>query len=246
MAGERLTYPPINRMKPVVDDLWVVDGPEIMFGPPWPKLPFSTRMTIVRLTGGRLFVHSPTPLTAELQAEVSSAGDVTWLIGPNRLHYWWLPDWKAAFAQAEAWLAPRIREQAGERIDFEARELTGETGYGWDDGIATLPVASNYMTEFVFFHEASRTLVLTDLIENFEPGKLGPLMRLMTWVGGVLDPDGAMPRDMRMTFRGRRPALRVAVERMIAWAPERVILAHGRWYQTGGAAELARAFRWLL
>ena len=33
---------------------------------------------------------------------------------------------------------------------------------------------------------------------------------------------------------------------MIAWNPERVILAHGRWYDAGGAAELRRAFAWLL
>jgi hypothetical protein len=30
---------------------------------------------------------------------------------------------------------------------------------------------------------------------------------------------------------------------MIAWEPERVILAHGRWYDRAGAAELRRAFR---
>jgi hypothetical protein len=33
---------------------------------------------------------------------------------------------------------------------------------------------------------------------------------------------------------------------MLAWQPERVILAHGRWYQHNGTAELRRAFRWLL
>jgi hypothetical protein len=54
-----------------------------------------------------------------------------------------------------------------------------------------------------------------------------------------------MPRDMRGTFRDRA-ALRGDVERMIGWAPERVIVAHGRWYETDGAAELERAFRWVL
>ena len=37
-----------------------------------------------------------------------------------------------------------------------------------------------------------------------------------------------------------------AVEQMIDWEPERVIFAHGRWYQCGGATELRRAFRWLI
>jgi len=33
---------------------------------------------------------------------------------------------------------------------------------------------------------------------------------------------------------------------MIGWNPERVILAHGRWYDRNGQAELRRAFRWIL
>jgi hypothetical protein len=31
----------------------------------------------------------------------------------------------------------------------------------------------------------------------------------------------------------------------MAWHPQRVILAHGRWYQENGEAELRRAFRWV-
>ena len=103
------------------------------------------------------------------------------------------------------------------------------------------------MTEFAFFHRPSRTLVLTDLIENFEPRKLrSPITRWLTWLGGVQDPDGRMPRDMRLTLAKHKAELGRAVETMIAWRPERIILAHGRWYQSDGAAELRRAFRWLL
>jgi hypothetical protein len=102
------------------------------------------------------------------------------------------------------------------------------------------------MTEVVFFHIASRTLVLTDLIENFESGKVGPLMRFLIWLGGVRNPDGSTPRDMRLSFRRQRPQVRAAVETMIGWDPERVILAHGRWYASDARAELQRAFRWIL
>jgi hypothetical protein len=102
------------------------------------------------------------------------------------------------------------------------------------------------MTEVEFFHHASRTLVLTDFIENFEPDKLGAWwMRWLTRLGGVQDPDGRMPRDMRLTYSGQKPQLKAAVEQMIGWNPERIILAHGRWYPSNGAAELRRAFRWL-
>jgi hypothetical protein len=103
------------------------------------------------------------------------------------------------------------------------------------------------MTEVVCFHRPTRTLVLADLIENFEQHKVGSLaLRWLTKLGGVAAPDGQTPRDLRATFAKQRPEMKAAVERMIAWNPERVIIAHGRWFETEGAAELRRSFRWLL
>lgn len=246
MSGGRITYPPLNTLKPVAEDVWIVDGPAIRFGFGWPKISFPTRMTVLRLAGGALFLHSPTALTPALRGEIEALGRPRWIVGPNRIHYWWVPDWRRAFPVAEVWLAPRVREQAGDRIDFPTRELAGTAGYPWDEVVATLPVAGSFMTEVVFFHRPSRSLLLTDLIENFEPAKLGFGLRCLTRLAGIQDPDGQMPRDMRLTFRRQRAELRRAVETMIAWQPERVILAHGRWYAHDGAAELRRAFRWVL
>ncbi|OJU30951.1 MAG: DUF4336 domain-containing protein [Alphaproteobacteria bacterium 65-37] len=241
------TYPPLNTLKAVAPDLWIVDGPTIRFGAmPGLKVPFPTRMTVIRL-GDDLFIHSPTPLPSSLRTEVVAAGNVRWIVGPNRIHYWWIPEWKAAFPRADVWLAPRIEEQAKGHIAPGFRPLERETGYPWDKAIATLPVAGSYMTEVVFFHHPSRTLVLADLIENFEPHKLGSfVLRSLVKLGGVAAPDGQTPRDLRATFTRQRPAMKAAVERMINWNPERVIIAHGRWFETEGAAELRRSFRWLL
>ena len=98
----------------------------------------------------------------------------------------------------------------------------------------------------VFFHKASRTLILADFIENFEPRMMdeSPFMRLVTRLGGVQDPHGGMPRDARVTFDTRM--LSAAVRTMRSWDPERIVLSHGRWYEKDGAGELERPFRKLL
>nr|WP_245428884.1 DUF4336 domain-containing protein [Phyllobacterium phragmitis] len=242
-----VTYPPLNTLKAVCDNVWIVDGPVIRFGMPWPKMPFPTRMTVIRLGNDELFIHSPTPLVPSLKAEIDGIGRPRWIIGPNRIHYWWVPDWRDAFADADVYLAPRIEAQAKGRIDFGYTMLDRDNGYPWDAEIATLPIAGSFMTEVEFFHRPSRTLILTDFIENFEPRKLDSwLMRWLTRFGGVQDPDGQMPRDMRLTFSKQKPQLRAAIETVIAWQPERIILAHGRWYEKNGADELRRAFRWVL
>jgi hypothetical protein len=240
------TYPPLNTLKPVADDVWIVDGPVIRFGFGWFKAPFSTRATIIRLAGGNLFVHSPTPIVPELRSEIAGIGTPRWIVGPNRLHYWWIPDWRRAYPDAEIYLAPKVKQQAAGRLDFACATLDRHSGYPWDDEIATLPIEGSYMTEVEFFHRASKTLVLTDLIENFEPRKLALAMRILTWLGGVRDPHGSMPRDMRVSFSKNRAELKAAVEQLIRWNPERIVLAHGRWYERDGSAELRRAFGWVL
>lgn len=241
-------YPPISTLKYVADNVWVVDGPVIRFGMPWPKFPFPTRMTVVRLTSGELFIHSPTPLTLSLREEIQRTGNVRFIVGPNRLHYWWIPEWRAAFPDAALYLAPRIKDQAKGRIPFESFPLEAVDGYPWDVEIATLPIVGSYMTEVEFFHYASRTLILTDLIENFEPEKVSSFfLRLLTWIGGVSPPHGGLARDLRLSFTLRhKRELLAAAKTMLAWNPERVIFAHGRWYEANGAAELRRVFRWAL
>src|SRR5665213_3551660 len=106
------TYEPINVVNPVAQDVWIVDGPIARVKLGWFSFPFTTRMTVVRLSRRRLFIHSPTPLTPELKANVEDLGEVRWIVSPTRLHYRWLPEWKRGFPDAEVYLAPRVREQA--------------------------------------------------------------------------------------------------------------------------------------
>ena len=68
------TYPPLNTLKRVAENIWIVDGPVIRFGFPWPKFPFPTRVTVIRLGAADLFIHSPTPLTPSLRAKIEGAG----------------------------------------------------------------------------------------------------------------------------------------------------------------------------
>ena len=246
MADDRATYPPLDTPKPVCPGVWIVDGPTIRFGPPGLRLPFPTRMTVLRL-GRNLFLHSPTRLTAGLRAEIAALGEPRWIVGPNRLHYWWLPDWHAAWPEADVFVAPRTAEQARDRIDFPVRVIDGADRLPWDDGIATLPIGGRYLTEIAFFHRASRSLLLADLIENFELSRIAsPLQRGLARLGGVAAPHGQMPRDLRLTFLGHRRALQAAVRTLLEWRPERVIFAHGRWFECDGTARLRHAFRWLL
>jgi hypothetical protein len=239
-------YTPLNTLKQVAPDIWVVDGPEIRFGLAGFKLAHPTRMTIVRLPQGGLWLHSPTPPTTPLVRSLEQIGPVEYLIAPNNFHYWWIADWEARFPNAAAWGPPGL-QQSAKRALPPLRTLEDTPAPDWALTLDQFVVRGNLFAEVVFFHRPTRTLILTDLIENFESSRVRNrwARRLLLW-SGVADQDGRPPLDMRLAFLRRRRTLRAAVCRMIDWSPERVILAHGRWFQSNGAAELRRVFGWIL
>jgi hypothetical protein len=242
------TYDPVGVLKPVAEGVWIVDGPVIRFGYLGLRFPFPTRMTVVRLADGGLWVHSPTELSSSLKSGVNSLGSVKHLIAPNRIHYWWLGDWAEAFPGAATYAAPGVRKQARRNDRFAGydADLAPRATYPWSGEIEMLVVPGFYLTEVVFFHVSTRTLILTDLIQNYEASKIAnPFFRFMSRLAGAVDPDGKMPIDLRSTFLRHRVQMGEAVRTMISWAPERIIIAHGRWYEMNAVAELKRAFRWL-
>ncbi|SLN12599.1 hypothetical protein PEL8287_00421 [Roseovarius litorisediminis] len=237
-------YEPLNTLKPVAKDIWLIDGPALRFM----GLPFSTRATVVRLENGDLWVHSPTKLTDALAEELKVYGPVRHLIAPNWIHYAHLGDWQEAYPEAVAWVAPGVVERAAKKgLEFCAdHDLGDEPETPWAGQLRQMIVkGSKIHREVVFLHQASDTLILTDLIESFETAKLPVWMRPLVWIAGIDDSDGKMPPDMRWSFRDKK-ALADSVEEIISWRPKRIILAHGRWYKHSAVAELERAFERLL
>lgn len=240
-------YSPINVLKPLAENVWIVDGPVVSMKWLWMRIPFSTRMTIVRLKNGDLWVHSPTALTGPLMQAVDALGPVRHIVAPNRIHYIWVKDWQETYGQAMTYAAPLVAEEAkaiGAVFDITLGEAPVEA---WGGEIVHVLAGGDYLIEADFFHRLSSTLILTDLIENFESSKLhaGWLWRFIYRMTGVLDPQGSMPRDLRLTFWRHRDEMKRAVETMIGWQPERIIIAHGRCYTHHAVPELVRAFSWL-
>jgi hypothetical protein len=237
-------YEPLYTLKPVATDVWLADGGII----PFYGLPFPTRMVVVRLRDGSLWVHSPIHADERLLAEVRALGPVRHLIAPNWIHYAYFPAWQAAFPDALGWAAPNVAARAakyGVPARFD-RDLGDAPPPEWADELDQVRVdGSRAHVEVVFFHRATRTAILTDLIENFEAKHVAWWHRPLITFAGTRDPDGKAPLDMRWSFVGGMTPLRAAVSRILAWEAERVLLAHGRWYDKDGAAELRRAFRWV-
>lgn len=236
-------YEPLYRLKAVAPAVWIADGGWIRFA----GLPFPTRMTVIRLADSGLWLHSPVAPARGLVEEVAALGTVRHLVAPNWLHYAFIAGWARHFPEAMTWGAPGVVDRAegrGQALAIDA--MLGPVAPGpWSAEIAQHLVAAGPHREVAFCHRASRTLVVTDLYENFEAAKMPWWTRPLLVLGGVAHPRGGIPRDLALLLRLHPHERRRLAATLAGWAPERLILAHGRCLATDAAAALRRAFaRW--
>ena len=245
MPEQDVTYPPLDVLKPVAENLWIVDsGPQEAM-----SLSLPVRMTVIRLGNGDVWLHSPTRYNAELRREIETLGPIRHLVAPSIAHWTHLKGWQGGCPAAKTSAAPNLRtrpqvRKAGIRLD---RDLTGSPPDDWGGEIEHIVIPGGAgFREVAFFHRPTRTLILTDLIQNLEPEKLSLGTRLFARLTGVDAPNGKAPAYLRFVVRLRQKEAKQAVSQLIAWNPERVVFSHGRWFDRDGAASLERAFAWLL
>jgi len=219
--------------------IWIADGPLT----PFFTFPYRTRMAVIRLSDGGLFVWSPVALSPDLKGHVDALGPVRYLVSPNRLHHLFLREWKSAYPQAALYASPGLRRK---RKDIAFDGELGETPEpGWASDVDQVPMHGSFLTEVEFFHRASRTAIFTDLLQNLPPDWVSGWRGVVARLDGICAPNPGAPREWRASFLNRRAA-RASLERILAWPFKRVVVAHGELVTTDGAAFVRGAFRWLL
>ena len=223
-------------LRQLAENLWVVDRPQSFYA-----LPVGTRMTVMRLSGERLLLHSPVALDRDLRAQLDALGRVRFAVAPNRLHHLYAGDVARAYPDARLWVAPGLPAKRPDLV-FEAvlTDLAPEEWRGEVDQVFFR--GRPYENEVVFFHRATRTLVLCDLAFNFGPSAAAPTRWLMKLIRsyGRLGPTRLDP----LLIRDRATA-RESLEKILAWDFDRVIVSHGDVLERGGRAILSEGYAWL-
>lgn len=220
-------------------EIWIADGPSVAVA----GFRYPTRMAVVRLSNGGLFIWSPVQFTADLQAAVDGIGQVRHIVAPNSLHHLFLPAWKRAYPAAQMYAPPGLRRKRKD-IAFDT-DLGNAPSADWAGEIDQVAMQGNLITtEVVFFHVRSGTVLFADLIQqlpiNLNSGWRSMVAKLDLMTGR----EPSVPRKFRMTFVNRRVA-RDSLERILAWRAERVLMAHGTPIEKDAPAYLRRAFGWL-
>jgi hypothetical protein len=186
------------------------------------------RMTVIRLSDGKLWIHSPTELTDRLREEVRSLGQVGYIVAANNQHNLWASQWQEAAPEARLFVATRIPA----KLDLsEYALLDASLVNPWQEDLehqflGGVPI----FDESVFLHKSSQSLMVTDLVQNHsderQSGLAGFLQRFMLEPIGFKGICMAPPLKSRFMVKNR-DVLSYCLRQVANWDFKRIIVTHG-------------------
>jgi hypothetical protein len=223
-------------MRAVASGVWIASDPVRIVGT---KL--SSNMTVLRLEGDALLLHSPVSMTPERRAEVEALGEVAHLYAPNTFHHRWIGEWAAAFPSARVHAPSSLaRARPDLRID-RAHDREPEPAFA---GIIDEQHFGGFrLHETALVYRPARALVVADLVHNVgrpEDGWTKFYTRMMGFYDRV-----ALSRFIRWTGFSDRGATRASIDAVLAHPFERLLVGHGEPVSSDAHASFAAAYMWL-
>jgi hypothetical protein len=219
--------------------LYLADGPIV----PFFGFPYPTRMALAQLSEGGLWVWSPIELSPELDRAVGALGPVRHIVSPNKIHHLFLKEWAERWPDAQIHAPPGLAKRRPD-LHFDT-DLGDEADSTWAADIDQVIFRGSFaMEEVAFFHRPSRCAIFGDLVQRHDPAKMKGFTRLLMRLDGLVGEHGSTPREWRASFL-RRSSARLARARVLAWEPEKLVIAHGACARQDATRTLARALAWM-
>ncbi|MGK7910645.1 MAG: DUF4336 domain-containing protein [Synechococcus sp.] len=212
-------------LRKIDEHVWVAEQPLNYFG-----LSIRSRMTVLHFANDELAIISPIQLDPESCAQINSLGAVAHIIAPNLYHHFFVSQCKEAYPNATVWAAPGLKDKRpelpidrtiSEDID---RQLVELQAVFWDGFRTLTPKGIDSLNEHVFFHAPSRTLILTDAAFHFDRS----FPALTQFAARILGSFNRLsPSVLERVATTERQPLKSAVETVLAWDFQRIVVAHG-------------------
>ncbi|QTD44425.1 DUF4336 domain-containing protein [Ottowia testudinis] len=226
----------LPRLIPLADGLACVQHPMKVNG-----VPVTTRMTVIRLTDGSLWVHSPVPLDGQTRAELDRMGPVRHVVAPSLMHHLFVNDFARNYPNAAIHGAPGL---SAKRPDPVGLKLLDKAPGPWSPELqfilfGGIPLAN----ETVWFHAPTATLILTDLCQCWQ----GPMPWAARWWSTLTQTRDRfdMPLHVRWLVRDKAAA-RASANAILRWPFERVIMGHTAVITHDAQAQVRHALRHVL
>lgn len=221
-------------IEPFAEDVWTVARSQRFWG-----VETGTRMTIVRLGDGGLFVHCPVALDGETRRAVDALGPVRAVVASSLYHHLYVGEWMKAYPDASFHPCPGLERK---RADLRWGPALGDAPRdAWGGDLDQAAFTARFEREIVFFHKKTRTLVCADALLNLS-GHPSRWTRLVALLMANTGPGkGYIERIAVQDWAlGRRQ-----VRRILEWDIDGIVLAHGALVRRDGARAFRDAYSWL-
>ncbi|MBD2527834.1 DUF4336 domain-containing protein [Nostoc sp. FACHB-133] len=231
-------------LKAIDTDLWVAEQPLKYFG-----LEVGTRMTVIRLTIGKLMVISPIEMDDTTINELNQLGEVTYIVVPNLYHHLFVADFKLCYPRAKLWTVSGLERK---RPDLQINQIISNRSIHAIDGVEYLLVQGfntlgtsgcSPLNECVFFHVKSRTLIVTDTVFHFDD-QCSPSIRLIAKLLGAYNQ--LRPSLLEKFATLDKVKVKRSIQQLLTWNFERVIMAHGSIIEQDGKPQFKTGYEWFL
>ncbi|HEY1121841.1 MAG TPA: hypothetical protein VGE67_09580 [Haloferula sp.] len=217
-------------MKALSGDLWTLRYPLKILG-----TSHGRTVTVIRLSTGKLVIHSMAPFSTDDLDAVRRVGDPAWLVEAMLMHDTYAKYGRDLFPELPFLGPPGFDKVVG----FHTLPLL-PTPPEWDGELKVIRLrGAPKLEEHAFFHAPSRTLIIADLVFNFRPDE-GPWNHFFhRHLAGMKRYPG-MSRIFRWCIADKS-AFRESIGEVMALDFDRIIPGHGEVIETEGKAKLARA-----
>jgi hypothetical protein len=221
-------------LEPVSDDVWTVTRQQRFWG-----LETGTRMTVVRLADGGLFVHCPVALDRATKGAVDALGPVRAIAASSLFHHLYVGAWMEAFPGAQFFACPGLDKK---RPDLAWTGILSDRAPPvWAADLEQVFFSARFEKEIVFFHRQSRTLICADALIHLSTHPSRVTRAVAFLIGNDAPGKGYLER---IAVRDRASA-REQVERILRWDIDGIVLAHGALVAHGGREVVRDAYAWL-
>lgn len=219
-------------MKQIAENLWIKGYPLSVFG-----TRHGRNVTVIRLSDGRLIIHSMAPFPAADLQGLQAIGEPGWLVESMLLHDTYAREGRDLFPDIP-FLGPPGFEDI---VKFPIEPLC-PAPMDWSGEVESLPIrGAPKLEEIAVLHIPSRTLILADLIFNFSAEEKGWDRFFHRHIAGFKRYPG-MSRIFRM-FVSDKKAFRESIDVIAAKDFDRVIVGHGNVIESNGKELLLRGLR---
>lgn len=178
-------------------------------------------VTVLRLSGGKLLIHSSAPFSENAREEILRLGEPGWLLEATHFHDTYARQGRQAFPEIPFWVPSGFPGMES----LQARPL-GDAPQAWREEITLFPLAGMpRVHEHLVFHRPSGTLIVADLFFNLPDDSGWWTKAFLRGAAGIRTFPG-MSRFFRFMIKDKS-AFRASLQPLGGLDIQRIVVGHG-------------------